>query len=44
MNANIVDIFYLVDEFCKEFDQVTEGHILQNDYSKKSRKRVLRRS
>ena len=44
MDANIVDIFYLVDEFCKEFNQVTEEHILQKDCSKKSRKRAFRMS
>jgi len=44
MDANIVDIFYLVDEFCKEFDKATEGHILQKDCSKKSRKRAFRMS
>ena len=44
MDANIVDIFYLVDEFCKEFDKAKEGHILQEDCSKKSRKRQFRMS
>ena len=44
MDANIVNIFYLVDEFCKEFDKATEEHILQKDCSKKSRKRAFRMS
>ena len=44
MDANLVDIFYLVDEFCKEFDQATEGHILPKEVSKKSRKRAFRMS
>ena len=44
MDANIVDIFYLVDEFCKEFDKAKEGHILQQDCSKKSRNRQFRMS
>ena len=41
MDANIVEIFYLVDEFCKEFDKAKEGHILQKDCGKKSRKRAF---
>ena len=41
MKANLVEIFYLVDEFCKEFDKVMEGHILAKDTSKKSRKRAF---
>jgi hypothetical protein len=44
MDANIVDIFYLVDEFCKEFDKAKAGHILQKDCGKKSRKRQFRLS
>ena len=44
MDANIVDIFYLVDEFCKTFDKATEGHILPKEVSKKSRKRAFRMS
>jgi hypothetical protein len=44
MGSNIVDIFYLVDEFCKEFDKAKEGHILQKDCDKKSRKRQFRMS
>jgi hypothetical protein len=39
MDTNLVDIFYLVDEFCKEFDKAKEGHILQKTGSKKSRNR-----
>jgi len=36
MEANLVDIFYFVDEFCKEFDKTTDKHLLQKDCSKKS--------
>jgi len=43
-STSIVDIFYLVDEFCKEFDKVKEGHVLQKDCAKKSRKRQFRMS
>jgi len=39
MNSNIVEIFYLTDEFCKEFDRVKWGHILKKDNGKKSRNR-----
>lgn len=39
MDSKITEIFYLVDEFCKEFDQVKEGHILQKKTSKKQRNR-----
>ena len=42
MKANLVEIFYLVDEFCKGFDKIKEGHILHKDCSKKSRKRSFR--
>jgi len=44
MDANLVEIFYLVDEFCKEFYKTMEGHILPKDCSKKSRKRTFRMS
>ena len=44
MKANLVEIFYLVDEFCKEFDKVMDGHILAKDTGKKSRKRAFRMS
>lgn len=39
MHSNLVEIFYLVDEFCKEFERVREGHLLKKDNGKKSRKR-----
>lgn len=35
----ITEIFYLVDEFCKEFDLAKEGHIIDENSSKKRRKR-----
>jgi hypothetical protein len=41
MNANLVEIFYIVDEFCKEFQKVMEGHQLSKDPSKKTRKRAF---
>ena len=44
MDANIIDFFYLVDEFCKEFDKAAEGLILKKDCSKKFRKRAFRMS
>ena len=44
MGSNLVEIFYLADEFCKEFDKAREGHILQKDFGKKSRNRAFRMS
>ena len=28
-NVNLVEIFYLADEFCKEFHKLMEGHTLE---------------
>ena len=39
MHSNLVEIFYLADEFCKEFDRVKSGHILKEDNGKKTRNR-----
>lgn len=39
MDSKIIEIFYLVDEFCKEFEQVKEGHILSEKTSVKRRNR-----
>lgn len=39
MCSNLVDIFYLVDEFCKEFDKAKAGYVLSSNCTKKSRKR-----
>ena len=39
-----MEIFYLVDEFCKEFDKAKEGHVLPKDSGKKSRNRAFRMS
>jgi len=41
MYANLVEIFYLVDEFCKEIEKTMEGHLLLRDLSKKRRKRAF---
>ena len=35
--SNLVEIFCLADEFCKEFYQVIEGHQLTDDSGKKRR-------
>ena len=40
MDTNIVEIFYIVDEFCKEMNKVMEGHQVKASSGKKSRKRV----
>lgn len=36
-SSNLVDIFYLADEFCKEFYEVMAGHQLPEDSDKKRR-------
>src|SRR5215510_1216901 len=41
MDANLVEIFYFVDEFCKEIEKTMEGHLLPKDPSKKRRKRAF---
>lgn len=42
MNVKITEIFYLVDEFCKEYDKAKEGHELTVTTSKKSRNRKFK--
>ena len=44
MNHKITKIFYLIDEFCKEFEQVKEGHVLSEETSKKRRSRKFKMS
>ena len=44
MDTNLVEIFYLLDEFCKEFDKVKKGHVLQKDCNKQSRNHAFRMS
>lgn len=39
MNHKITEIFYFIDEFCKEFNKVKEGRILPEEASKNSRRR-----
>jgi len=41
MSINLVEIFYLVDKFCKEIEKTIEGHILTSDNSTKTRKRAF---
>ena len=41
MDTNLVEIYYIIDEFCKEFEKVTEGHLLAGETSKKTRKRAF---
>ena len=36
-NANLVEIYYIADEFCKEFYKNMEGHLLAKDNAKKRR-------
>lgn len=44
MDNKITEIFYLIDEFCKEFEQVKEGRILPNETFKKRRNRKFKMS
>jgi hypothetical protein len=39
MISKITEIFYLADEFCKEFNKARQGHILNEEAAKKSRNR-----
>ena len=41
MYANLVEIFYFVDEVCKEIEKTMEGRLLPRDLSKKRRKRAF---
>ena len=41
MDTNLVEIFYIVDEFCKEIERTMEGHRLVKDTSKKTRNRAF---
>jgi hypothetical protein len=37
----ITEIYYSIDEFCKEFEKVKKGHVLPENNGKKSRNRVF---
>ena len=37
MQANLTEIFYFTDEFCKEFNKTMEGHTLSENTAKKKR-------
>ena len=39
MNTNLVEIFYIIDEFCKEIEKTIQGHRLVKETSKKVRKK-----
>lgn len=40
MNTDkITEIFYIIDEFCKEFESAKKGHVLSSDVSRKQRNR-----
>ncbi|PJB57909.1 MAG: transposase [Bacteroidetes bacterium CG_4_9_14_3_um_filter_41_19] len=41
-NANLVEIFYQADEFCKELYKVMEDHTIEQNSSKKRRKRKFK--
>ena len=40
----ITEIFYLVDEFCKEFNKAKEGHVLRKETDKNTRNRKFKLS
>lgn len=41
-NTNLVEIFYCVDEFCKDLHKVMEGHTLDKQCGKKRRNRKFK--
>ena len=41
MDTNLVEIFYIIDEFCKEIEKTMEGHILRKDTSKKKQNKAF---
>ena len=41
MLDKITEIFYLVDEFCKEFNKAKEGHVLPGSVSKNKGKKAF---
>ena len=41
MTANLVEIFYIVDEFCKEINPTLEKHSLTADTTVKKRNRAF---
>src|SRR5215510_5717804 len=41
MDTNLVEISYIIDEFCKEITKTMEGHILPKDPCRKTRKRAF---
>lgn len=44
MEDKIIEIYYIVDEFCKEFEQAKEGHILTENINKNRRNRKFKMS
>ena len=41
MDTNSVEIFYIIDEFCKETEKTMKGHIPVNGMPQKKRKRAF---
>jgi len=41
-NANLVEIYYLADEFCKDFYKTMEGHTIKQNNGKKRRNRKFK--
>ncbi len=42
MEGKVVEIYYLVDEFCKEFEQARKGHLLTENLTKRAETENLR--
>ena len=38
--ANLIEIYYFADAFCKEFDKTMEAHQINEDSVKKRQKRL----
>ena len=42
MRDKIIEIFYLIDEFCKEFELTRSGYLIEENNTKKSRNRKFK--
>ena len=41
MDTNLIEIFYIIDEFCKEIEKTMDGHSIPKETSKKRRNRAF---
>jgi hypothetical protein len=42
--SRITEIFYIIDEFCQEFEKANKGHVLDENLSKRKRNRKFKMS